>query len=84
MNTESSNQDYESFCGLGELSRRIGLSRRSIRAKIHDHVKPLPALKVGGKLLFNYREVVQWLEGFRVQAVDVDEIVDSMRRGRNG
>ena len=73
-------QDYsmEQYLNIKQLSTQIGLSVRTIRAWITDPERPLPCFKLKGRLIFNRKEVVQWVEQFRVVRINVDELVDDM------
>ena len=62
------------YVSLRELSNRLGLSPRTIRAWVRDPVHPLPAYRVGGKLLFKWAEVERWLEEFRVTPLNTNEL----------
>ena len=65
---------------LKELSKRLSLSPRTIRAWVHDPERAMPAYHVGGKLLFRWGEVERWVERFRVKPVHLDELADEMVR----
>ena len=71
------------YLGLKDTCKRTGLSPRTLRAWVHDPVCPLPAYRVGGKLLFKWSDVERWIQQFRVKPVDVravaDEFLSSMR-----
>ena len=81
-NAESSTAGMAStepvFIGLAELSKRLSLSPRTIRAHVRRPERPLPAHPIGGKLLFDWDRVVAWVEGHRVKRIDVETIVDDM------
>jgi len=66
------------YVNIKHLSTTIGLSVRTIRKWVVDPVNPIPCFRVGGKLLFEESEVMQWLEQFRVNIVDVEEIADQI------
>ena len=67
--------DVQVYFDLATLAMRLSLSKRTIRNYIRDPADPLPAYRVGGKLLFKWSKVEQWLERWRVRPVDVDRIV---------
>ena len=73
------------FVDLGTVVQRLSLSPRTIRKWVVDPIDPLPAYRVGGKLLFAYEsEVVPCVKKHRVrQDLDqfVDETVSEMLRG---
>lgn len=64
------------YVNTKQLSTIISLSPRTIRKWVTDPVNPLRCYRVGGKLLFEESEVVQWLEQFRVETIDLDTKVD--------
>lgn len=66
------------YLDLREIGKRLSTSGRTIRAWIHDPVHPLPAYRVGGKLLFRWSEVQAWVRQHRVQPVDADGLVNEM------
>ena len=75
---------YGEFCDLTVLTDRMCISKRTIRCLVQQPDNPLPAYRVGGKLLFRWQEVETWVGRHRVHAVDVeslaDEIVDGICR----
>lgn len=70
--------DY--YLDLKELSKRLSVSPRTVRAWAHHPEIRLPAYRVQhGKLLFKWDEVAMWLEQFRVEpAVDLASVVDAI------
>ena len=54
------------YLDLKTLSRRIGLSTRTLRAAIHDPVDPLPAY-LAGKWLVKWTEAERWVRRHRVR-----------------
>lgn len=66
------------YIGITELSKRTGLSSRTLRKWVHDSARPLPAYLVGGKLLFRFGEVARWIERFRVSQIDLDAMADEL------
>ena len=60
------------FVGTRELAARIGLSPRTIRTKVVDPLDPLPAHRVGGKLLFRWIEVERWIRRHRVHPAELE------------
>ena len=56
------------FLGLAAVAQRLSLSPRTIRKWVRNPDHPLPAYRIGGKLLFEYEnEVVGWIKKFRVE-----------------
>lgn len=70
--------DEPVYLNLSSLSKRLGLSPRTLRSRISDPVRPLPAYRIGGKLLFRLREVEAWVEQCAVRPVDVDALVQDI------
>jgi excisionase family DNA binding protein len=66
------------YIDLKELSRRLSLSVRTIRTLISDPVCPIPTYRVGGKYLFCWREVDMWIRQFRIQPVNVQDILNNI------
>jgi excisionase family DNA binding protein len=66
---------------LKALTQYACLSDRTLRELIHRPVNPLPAVRVGGKILVRRSELDHWLEGHRLKAVDVDCIVEELVAG---
>ena len=52
--------------GFKGQASRVGLSERYLRALVVRPVNPLPASKVGGRVLLNDSEVDSWLRGQRL------------------
>ena len=71
-------RDDVHYLGLAEVSQRLSLSPRTIRAWARDPSWALPAYHVGGKLLFKWSEVDRWLQQFRIEPVDVKAVADEM------
>jgi excisionase family DNA binding protein len=57
------------------------VSERTLREWIHRSVDPLPAARVGIKILIRRSTFDQWLENHRLKSVDVDSLVDEMVAG---
>jgi excisionase family DNA binding protein len=66
---------------LKALQRYACVSERTIRGWIHDGVNPLPAVRVGRKMLVRRSVFDCWLEGHAVKHVDVDSIVSEIMIG---
>lgn len=62
------------YLDLKQLSKRLSTSQRTIRSRVHDAVDPLPAYRVGGKLLFDWTEVRAWIERRRVKPLGAEEL----------
>ncbi len=66
------------YINLKTLSNRLGVGARTTRSWISEPDLKLPAYKVKGLLLFNWAEVEQWVQSYRVAVVDVDAAVDEL------
>jgi excisionase family DNA binding protein len=63
---------------LKALREYACLSERTLREWIHRPIDPLPAVRVGAKILVRRSTFDQWLENHRIEAVDVGCIVEEM------
>ncbi|MHA2064214.1 MAG: helix-turn-helix domain-containing protein [Candidatus Thorarchaeota archaeon] len=70
--------DAPEYINLRALSKRLSVSPRTLRGWVSDHNLRLPAYKVKGRLRFNWAEVLQWLEQFRVETVDIEAIAEQI------
>jgi hypothetical protein len=66
---------------LKALQRYACISERTIRSWIHRPVDPLPAARVGSKILIRRGVFDRWLETHAVKHVDLGSIVDEMMTG---
>ena len=60
------------------------VSERTLREWIHRSANPLPAARVGTKILVRKSTFDQWLENHMVKNIDVGGIVDEMVAGVAG
>ena len=71
---------------LRRLREYATVSERTLRAWIHSPVDPLPAVRVGTKILVRRSEFDAWLESHRINQADlgdmVEEIVEAVTGGR--
>ena len=63
------------------LTRYACVCERTLRDWIHRAVNPLPASRVGTKIMIRRRTFDRWMEEHRVQPVDVNGIVDEILAG---
>lgn len=56
--------DEDSFLDLKALDRRVCVSVRSLRNHLKDPEHPLPAYRLGGKILVRWPEFVSWMETY--------------------
>jgi excisionase family DNA binding protein len=74
---ERSNQNREWF-DLKALTQYASVSERTVRQWIHRAANPLPAVRVRTKILVRRSAFDLWLEGHRLETIDVGCIVDEM------
>jgi excisionase family DNA binding protein len=76
------------WLGLRQVTQYADISERTVRSWIHSPVDPLPAVRVGGKILVRRSELDSWLERHRLKPLDVvnlDGIVrDLLHKVSNG
>jgi excisionase family DNA binding protein len=63
---------------LKALAQYASVSERTMRQWIHRAANPLPAVRVGTKILVRRSTFDQWLESHRLETIDVGCIVDGM------
>jgi excisionase family DNA binding protein len=63
---------------LRALQRYACVSERTLREWIHRPENPLPAVRVGTKLLVRRTSFDQWLENHMLKCVDVGCMVDEI------
>ena len=66
---------------LGALQQYACVSERTLRDWIHRPVDPLPAVRVGTKILIRRSVFDSWLESHQVKSIDVNRIVDEIVAG---
>lgn len=64
------------------LQRYACVSERTLREWIHRPVDPLPAVRIGTKILIRRHAFDEWLEAHRVRRIDADTILNEMLAGR--
>ena len=79
-----SEQSQPEWMDLKALTRYACVSERTLRDWIHLLINPLPAARVGVKILVRRRTFDQWLENHRLRSIDVGCIVDEMVIGVMG
>ena len=73
--------EWLSLRGLGEYAQ---VSERTLRAWINSPVDPLPAVRVGGKILVRRADFDAWLQRHKIEPLatgDVDAIVREVVEG---
>lgn len=79
-----SEQRQPEWLDLKELTQYACVSERTLREWIHRLVDPLPAVRVGCKILVRRSEFDRWLEAHQVKRIDVGCIVDELVTGIKG
>lgn len=69
---------------LKALQRYACVSERTLREWVHRPINPLPAARVGVKILVRRSTFDHWLENHSLKTVDVGSIVDEMVAGLTG
>jgi excisionase family DNA binding protein len=69
---------------LKGLQRYACVSERTLRDWIHRPENPLPASRVGNKLLVRRSVFDRWLEAHQVKRVDVGDMVEELVAGVTG
>jgi excisionase family DNA binding protein len=86
MNKASENAATLEWLDLQRLTGYAAVSNRTLRAWIHSPVDPLPAVRVGAKILVRKSDFDHWLEKHAVKPIDfggmVEEIVEAVAGGR--
>ncbi len=72
------------WLGLRHLAEYSDTSERTLRGWIHLGVDPLPAFRIGGKILVGRRDFDSWLRRHRIistESIDVNAIVKEIVEG---
>lgn len=69
---------------LKALQSYACVSERTLREWIHRAIDPLPAARVGAKILVRRSTFDRWLEDHQVKHIDVGCIVDELVAGVRG
>jgi excisionase family DNA binding protein len=77
-------QSQREWLDLKELRRYACVSERTLRGWIHRSNNPLPAVRVGTKLLIRRSIFDRWLEAHELKPLDVGCIVDEIVAGVKG
>ncbi len=84
--SESKNSAKLEWLDLRHLRDYAAVSERTVRSWIYSTADPLPAVRVGAKILVRRSDFDSWLERHRVKPVDlggmVEEIVEAVADGR--
>ena len=79
-----SERQQPEWLDLKALREYACVSERTLREWIHRPVDPLPAARVGAKLLIRRRVFDRWLEGHLVKQVDIGCMVEELLAGVKG
>lgn len=72
------------WLGLRHLAEYSDTSERTLRGWINSPVDPLPAVRIGGKILVGRRDFDSWLRRHRIipaESIDVNAIVEQIVEG---
>jgi excisionase family DNA binding protein len=70
--------DQPQWLDLRALQRYVCLSTRTLRAWINRPVDPLPAVRVGTKILVRRSTFDEWLSAHQITPIDTDIILKQM------
>jgi excisionase family DNA binding protein len=86
MRVEQSKTDSPDaeWLDLKRLQRYACVSERTLRDWIHRPENPLPASRVGNKLLVRRSVLDHWLEAHQVKQFDVGDMVEQLVAGVTG
>jgi excisionase family DNA binding protein len=79
-----SERQQPEWLDLRALTQYACVSERTVREWIHRTVDPLPAVRVGAKILVRRNVFDRWLEAHQVKHLDVGCIVDELVAGVKG
>ena len=79
-----SERSQPEWLDLKALTHYACFSERTLRELIHRQIDPLPAVRVGSKILVRKSTFDQWLESHRAKTADVSSIVDELVAGVMG
>jgi excisionase family DNA binding protein len=71
-------RDKPEWLDLKALQRHACVSERTLREWIHRPIDPLPAARVGTKLLVRRSTFDAWLEAHQVKNIDTASIVNEV------
>jgi excisionase family DNA binding protein len=79
-----SEQKQPEWLDLKALRGHACVSERTLREWIHRSFDPLPAARVGAKILVRRSVFDRWMEAHQIKHVDVGCIVDELVAGVSG
>lgn len=74
-------QSQPEWLDLKALQQYACVSERTLREWIHRTTNPLPAARVGTKILIRRSAFDTWLEAHKVKQFDIDGIVEEVLAG---
>jgi excisionase family DNA binding protein len=74
----ASEQYQPEWLDLKAIQRYACISERTLREWIHRPMDPLPACRVGGKILIRRTLFDRWMEAHQVKTIDVSCIVEEL------
>lgn len=87
MSNDAHNSVGLEWLDLRRLTEYAAVSNRTLRAWIHSPVEPLPAVRVGAKILVRRTAFDAWLERHQIrplESADIDGIVREIVEGVRG
>ena len=76
--------EFKEWLDLKALQNYACVSERTLREWIHRTSNPLPAVRVGNKILVRRSVFDAWLAAHQIKHIDVGCIVDEMVAGVTG
>ena len=76
--------EFVEWLDLKNLQQNASVSERTLRVWIHRSNNPLPAARVGTKILVRRSVFDGWMESHRVKTVDIGGIVEDLVAGVRG
>ena len=62
------------WLGLRHLAEYSDTSERTLRMWIHSPVEPLPAVRIGGKILVRRADFDAWLQRHKIEPLAIDDV----------
>ena len=72
------------WLGLRHLAEYSDTSERTLRGWIHSPIDPLPAVRIGRKILVRRRDFDSWLERHKIQSLESVQIDNMVREVLEG
>jgi excisionase family DNA binding protein len=81
VNASTNIHDLPEWLDLRGLQRYASISERTLREWVHRPADPLPAVRVGTKILVRRSSFDAWLEAHRLKQIDTDIILNNIVAG---